>query len=131
MVPMKFCAVRRDIMTPFLGLSVLFLSTFGLLAQNQPSAAQREELPKLMHLSADQVNPQVDPCTDFSQYTCSKFFASNPIPPDRAAWGVIGPLAKWHEITLRQGLEARAAKKQGAPAAGQNDGDYRTSHSDK
>ena len=64
-------------MKSFVCLSVLFLSSLSLLAQNQPAAAQSEELPKLMHLSADQVNPQVDPCTDFYQYTCSKFFAAN------------------------------------------------------
>jgi putative endopeptidase len=128
---MKFCAIRREIMKSFLCLSVLFLSSFGLLAQNQPSAAQREELPKLMHVSADQVNPQVDPCTDFYQYTCSKFFAANPIPPDRAAWGVIGPLAKWNEITLRQVLEASAAKKQGRTAAEQKVGDYWTACMDE
>ena len=107
-----------------LPLVLLLLSSLSL-AQSSPSAAsQREPLPKLQHLSADQVNPQVDPCTDFYQYTCSKFFAANPIPPDRASWGVIGPLAKWNEITLRQVLEESAAKKTGRSAAEQKVGDY-------
>ncbi|HEV7674943.1 MAG TPA: hypothetical protein VGQ12_10470, partial [Candidatus Angelobacter sp.] len=61
---------------------LLFLSTLALSQQKSPA----DELPKLEHLSADQVNPQVDPCTDFYQYSCSKFFAANPIPPDRASW---------------------------------------------
>src|SRR5262249_25590453 len=98
MVRTRFVRSGREIMKPFLCLSALFLSSLSLSAQSQPAAPQPEELPKLMHLSADQVNPQIDPCTDFYQYTCSKFFAANPIPPDRAAWGVIGPLAKWNEI---------------------------------
>jgi Predicted metalloendopeptidase len=66
----------------------LCLSTFAFCQQKNSSS---EELPKLEHMSADQVNPQIDPCTDFYQYSCSKFFAANPIPPDRAAWGVAGP----------------------------------------
>lgn len=109
-------------------LPLLFLMLVSLLAlgQSAPSSAadQREALPKLQHLSADQVNPQVDPCTDFYQYTCSKFFAANPIPPDRSSWGVIGPLAKWNEITLRQVLEETAAKKTGRTPAEQKVGDY-------
>src|SRR5215467_4406327 len=104
---------------------LLFLLSSLSLAQSSPSAAsQREPLPKLQHLSADQVNSQVDPCTDFYQYTCSKFFAANPIPPDRASWGVIGPLAKWNEITLRRVLEESAAKKTGRTTAEQKVGDY-------
>src|SRR5215467_4201758 len=111
---------------------LLFLLSSLSLAQSSPSAAsQREPLPKLQHLSADQVNSQVDPCTDFYQYTCSKFFAANPIPPDRAAWGVIGPLSRWNEITLRQVLEASAAKKQGRTAAEQKVGDYWTACMDE
>src|SRR5215831_10343604 len=97
---------------------VLCLSVFAL------SALAQDELPKLQHLSADQVNPQVDPCTDFYQYTCSKFFAANPIPADRPVWGVIGPLSKWNEFTLRQVLDATAAKKQERSPAEQKVGDY-------
>jgi len=107
------------------------LPVFFLLASlagfsQAPSTAPNthEALPKLQHLSADQVNPQVDPCTDFYQYTCSKFFAANPIPPDRASWGVIGPLSKWNEITLRQLMEDNAAKKTGRTPVEQKVGDY-------
>src|SRR6267154_4862427 len=105
----------------------LCLSTFALSQQKGPA----EELPKLEHLSADQVNPQIDPCTDFYQYSCSKFFAANPIPPDRAAWGVAGPLQQWNETVLRQALEGAAAKKQGRTAVEQKIGDYWTSCMDE
>src|SRR6516165_3228384 len=109
-------------------LPVFFLLLFASLPgfSQAPSTASdaHEALPKLQHLSADQLNPQVDPCTDFYQYTCSKFFAANPIPPDRVSWGVIGPLAKWNEITLRQVLEQSAAKKTGRTTAEQKVGDY-------
>jgi len=94
---------------------LLCLTTFSFSQQKGPSS---DELPKLEHLSADQVNPQVDPCTDFYQYTCSKFFAANPIPPDRSGWGVAGPLQQWNETVLRQALEAAAAKKTSPHAGG-------------
>src|SRR5579859_211937 len=107
-------------------LTVIFLASLAFAQQSGPS-----DLPKLEHLSADQVNPQVDPCVDFYQYTCSKFFAANPIPPDQAAWGVAGPLQKWNQIVLRQTLEAAAAKKEGRSAIEQKIGDYWSSCMDE
>src|SRR5215471_21144829 len=103
-------------------LSFIALLCLGCFAFGQKNGSS--DLPKLQQLSANQVNPQVDPCTDFYQYTCSKFFAANPIPPDRASWGVIGPLAKWNEITLRQLMEDSAAKKTGRTPVEQKVGDY-------
>jgi endothelin-converting enzyme/putative endopeptidase len=105
----------------------LCLSTFAVSQQKNPA----DELPKLQHLSADQVTPQIDPCTDFYQYACSKFFAANPIPPDQSAWGVAGPLLKWNETVMRQALEAAAAKKQGRTAVEQKIGDYWSSCMDE
>ena len=101
--------------------ALLFLSSlFAVSQQKGPS----DELPRLQRLSADQVNPQIDPCADFYQYSCSKFFAANPIPPDRSSWGVAGPLQEWNEAVMRQSLEAAAAKKQGRTAVEQKIGDY-------
>jgi putative endopeptidase len=100
---------------------LLLLSTAAVFAQSDSS---KQPLPKLEHVNPDQVNAQIDPCTDFYQYSCSKFFAANPIPADRAAWGVVGPLSLWNEVTLREVLEAAAAKKEGRTAVDQKIGDY-------
>jgi len=100
---------------------LLLLSTAAVFAQSDSS---KQPLPKLEHVNPDQVNAQIDPCTDFYQYSCSKFFAANPIPADRAAWGVVGPLSLWNEVTLREVLEAAAAKKDGRTAVDQKIGDY-------
>ena len=56
---------------------LLLLSTAAVFAQSDSS---KQPLPKLEHVNPDQVNAQIDPCTDFYQYSCSKFFAANPIP---------------------------------------------------
>lgn len=114
-----------------LSLALVLCVPCVTFAQTPSSSPASDQLPKLEHLSADQVNPQIDPCTDFYQYTCSKFFAANPIPPDHAAWGVIGPLEKWNEVTLRQVLEAAAAKKQGRSANEQKIGDFWSSCMDE
>jgi endothelin-converting enzyme/putative endopeptidase len=114
-------------MRRLLVIALLGLSSIAFSQKKDPA----EELPKLMHLSADQVNPQIDPCTDFYQYSCSKFFAANPIPPDQAAWGVAGPLLKWNETVMRQSLEAAAAKKQSRTPVEQKIGDYWSSCMDE
>src|SRR5690349_6152484 len=114
-------------MRRFLLIALLCLSSFAVAQQKDPAS----ELPKLERLHADQVNPQVDPCTDFYQYACSKFFAANPIPPDQAGWGVAGPLLKWNETVMRQALEAAAAKKQDRTPAEQKIGDYWSSCMDE
>lgn len=107
---------------------LVVLACISALAQSPaPAAKQVNGLPELEHLSADQVDPQVDPCTDFYQYACNKFFAANPIPPDRPTWGVFGPLTEWNEAKLRMALEAAAAKKAGRSANEQKIGDFWTS----
>jgi endothelin-converting enzyme/putative endopeptidase len=111
--------------------ALLLFACLPALPQAKSSSGSSDELPRLEHLSASQVNPQFDPCTDFYQYTCSKFFAANPIPPDRATWGVIGPLREWNEMILRQTLEAAAARKQGRSANEQKIGDFWSSCMDE
>lgn len=108
---------------------LVLLGLASLVSAQQKDAS--DQLPTLQHMSADQVDKQVDPCTDFYQYTCNKFFAANPIPADQAGWGVAGPLLKWNEVVMRQSLEAAAAKKTGRTAVEQKIGDYWSSCMDE
>src|SRR5437870_10838444 len=40
-----------------------------------------------VRFSADMLDKNIDPCTDFYAYACGKWKAQNPIPADRSEWG--------------------------------------------
>jgi len=48
-------------MRHWLVIALMFLASFAVSQQKNSN----QELPKLQRLSADQVSPQIDPCTDF------------------------------------------------------------------
>jgi endothelin-converting enzyme/putative endopeptidase len=50
----------------------------------------------------------VDPCVDFYTYSCGGWIKNNPIPPDKAAWGVYSKVAEENLAQLRGLLEAAA-----------------------
>src|SRR3954464_11387735 len=100
-------------------------------SQSPAEKTQAPAPPKLQRFEASPVDKSVDPCTDFYQYTCGKFFKENPIPPDQVAWGTSSPLRLWNETILRETLEAAAAKKQGRTPTEQKIGDYWTACMDE
>ncbi|HEY2015012.1 MAG TPA: M13 family metallopeptidase, partial [Bryobacteraceae bacterium] len=51
-------------------------------------------------------------CTDFYQYTCSKWIAAHPIPSDMPSTSVELPLYLYNQTILRNALEKAAADKQ-------------------
>jgi len=121
-------------MKPYILLMYL-CAVMPVLAQTQSQkpqpASSSTAPPKLQHFEPTQVDKSIDPCTDFYQYTCSKFFKENPIPPDQVAWGTSSPLRLWNETILRETLEAAAAKKQGRTPTEQKIGDYWTACMDE
>jgi putative endopeptidase len=79
--------------------------------------------PKLEHFDPTAVDKTLDPCNDFYKYSCSKWLAANPIPPDQVFWGTGSGLQLWNENLLRETLEA-AAKASNRNAVQQKIGDY-------
>ena len=57
-----------------------------VFAQSNLAAAAGTVPPQLDHFDVTQVDRSLDPCVDFYQYTCKKWIAKNPIPPDQANW---------------------------------------------
>jgi endothelin-converting enzyme/putative endopeptidase len=85
----------------------------------------------LDHFRLDQLDHGIDPCVNFYQYTCKKWIASNPIPPDEAFWGPDGKLQLWNESVLREVLETAAKPDPGRSPVQQKIGDYYASCMDE
>src|SRR5579871_4445572 len=75
-------------------------------------AVAQQDLPKLARFDPSWIDKSKDPCTDFYQYTCSKWIAANPIPPDLPSTSVFLPLYLYNQTILRNAMEAAAANKQ-------------------
>jgi len=68
--------------------------------------------PQLDHFDPKKVDTSVDPCTDFYQYSCNRWIADNPVPPDEIFWGSFGKLQLWNENLLHETVLEVAAKPQ-------------------
>jgi endothelin-converting enzyme/putative endopeptidase len=104
-------------------LSLLLLAFLSLsLAQSGAPASQ----PKTGHVSftADMLDKNIDPCTDFYGHACSKWQAQNPIPGDHPSWGRFNELEERGEQTVRGILEKYAANDSTRSPVEQKIGDY-------
>jgi putative endopeptidase len=80
--------------------------------------------PKLERFDPNLVDKDLDPCNDFYKYSCSKWLAANPIPPDQVYWSTGSGLRLWNETLLRETLEAAGANDPKRDAVHQKIGDY-------
>jgi endothelin-converting enzyme/putative endopeptidase len=104
-------------------LSLLLLAFLSLsLAQSGAPASQ----PKTGHVSftADMLDKNIDPCSDFYGYACSKWQAQNPIPGDHPSWGRFNELEERGEQTVRGILEKYSANDSKRSPVEQKIGDY-------
>ena len=95
-------------------LSTMLCASAFAQAPAAPAAGASGALPKLASFDPSLIDKTKDPCTDFYQYTCSKWIAANPIPPDLPLSGVVLPLFLYNQTILRNALEKAADDKQAA-----------------
>jgi putative endopeptidase len=86
--------------------------------------AETQEAPELERFDPDIVDKTLDPCDDFYKFSCSKWLAANPIPPDQVFWGTGSGLELWNENLLRETLEAASADGAKRNPVQQKIGDY-------
>src|SRR5271169_5160650 len=79
-------------------------------AQTTPAQGSNKPAPQLDHFNPQNVDPSVDPCTDFYGYSCNRWIADNPVPADEVFWGSFGKLQLWNETFVRQTVLEVAAK---------------------
>src|SRR5438874_10137208 len=92
------------------------------LAQAAPSAEKAQG--GNVRFSADMLDKNIDPCTDFYAYACGKWKAQNPIPADRSEWGRFDELEERGEAIIRNILEKSAPGAPGRSVVEQKIGDY-------
>ncbi len=82
------------------------------------------ELPYTPSLDVPSMDKNADPCGDFYQFSCGGWMASNPIPPDQAAWSVYGKLEEENVQYLWGVLEDAAKPIADRSGVQQKIGDY-------
>jgi putative endopeptidase len=93
-------------------------------AQSNPAGPGGTVTPQLDHFDVTQADRSLDPCVDFYQYTCNKWIAKNPIPPDQANWWLGAKLMIWNQTVVRDILEKASADDPKRSPSEQKIGDY-------
>jgi putative endopeptidase len=106
--------IRLRMKVVLLAIPILAIAAFSADPNSSPTPAD-SAAPKLEHFDPTLSDRNLDPCTDFYKYSCSKWISANPIPADQVAWSTGSGLQYWNENILRETLEGAAAGAQSSP----------------
>ncbi|HWZ84135.1 MAG TPA: M13 family metallopeptidase [Terriglobales bacterium] len=104
-------------MRPLFAVLLILTLCFAVFAQSP--APQ-----KLERFDPDMIDRELNPCSDFFQYSCGKWLKANPIPSDQPGWGTFNSLAIWNIAAVRETLEQAAVESNSRTSAEQKIGDY-------
>jgi putative endopeptidase len=116
--PTNTCSFVLAVLLP------LVSGCLAALAQSNPAAPAGAVTPQVDHFDVTQVDRSLDPCVDFYQYTCKKWIAKNPIPPDQANWWLGAKLMIWNQTVVRDILEKASVDDPKRSPSEQQIGDY-------
>ncbi len=99
--------------------TALFLVAISVLNTSAQTSSAHEPV-----LDVHSLDPSMDPCTDFYQYSCGGWMKSNPIPPDQSRWDVYSKMEDNNKTLLREILEQASQAKAPNGSVTQKIGDY-------
>ncbi|HEY7095414.1 MAG TPA: M13 family metallopeptidase [Terriglobales bacterium] len=99
---------------------VLVCLSFASAQSNSSDAPKKASV----SFTADMVDKNVDPCTDFYAYACSKWQTQNPIPSDQPSWGRFNELQERGQFIVRDILQKYGADDPNRSPIEQKIGDY-------
>ena len=120
---------ERRAMPALLAAALLAVPSFAQEKTAAPPVADPVDKPAPRRVPGFDVNaldPSVNACIDFYQFSCGGWLARNPVPADRARWGRFDELTERNQASLRAILEKAQANN-----ADRQIGDYYTACMDE
>ena len=102
----------------------LLLAT-GLVLLSSPAVSTAESAkPVAPRFSPANMDPAIDPRTDFAHFAWGNWSKANPIPADKSRWGAFNELDQYNQTALKGILETAAAKSHEPGSLEQKVGDF-------
>jgi putative endopeptidase len=105
----RICSVPRlSLVASILGSAAICSAAMGQ-ASNTQGVAAAPKLPQLRVFDPSLIDATIDPCENFYQFSCKKWFDRNPLPGDQTSYGRFTELNELNRAHLREILQDAAS----------------------